>query len=171
MAVQLAKLSGYIVIAVTSSQFRLKEVEARGADKVFSNDDPDLLSKIGAVAPHLRFAFDTVVTDETIDKICQSMPLGGIIATAIKYVGPAPNNVQLQPVFSGEIFGKTMSGSESARGRVLGQRLWPNLSQWLDSGDIKALEYEEIGGLADIEGGLGIMREGRSKVKLVARTI
>lgn len=85
----------------------------RGADAVFSNTDPDVVSKIRAEAPQLRYAFDTVVTPETVTKIALCCAKPARIATAIKYLGQPIENVSISPVFSGEIMGKTMTGQES----------------------------------------------------------
>ncbi|QKD48729.2 uncharacterized protein FOBCDRAFT_236358 [Fusarium oxysporum Fo47] len=84
---KLAKISGYSVAAVTSSNETTAQAQTRGADYVFSRSDPDLIAKIKSVAPDQRLAFHTVVTEETISKIvdCCKKPI--TVATAIKYTG------------------------------------------------------------------------------------
>ncbi|KAI8721761.1 PKS-ER domain-containing protein [Fusarium sp. LHS14.1] len=88
LAVQLAKMSGYSVIAVTSRDETKAEATSRGADHVFSNSEPDLVKKIRATAPHLRHAFDTVVTSDTMARIAECCEKLAIVATVIKYTGP-----------------------------------------------------------------------------------
>ncbi|KAF4432189.1 hypothetical protein FACUT_8455 [Fusarium acutatum] len=66
LAVQLAKISGYSVVAVTSSNETTAQAQARGADYAVSRSDQDLITKIKSAAPDLRLAFDTIVTEETI---------------------------------------------------------------------------------------------------------
>ncbi|KAH7271010.1 chaperonin 10-like protein [Fusarium solani] len=131
LAVQLAKMSGYSVIAVTSREETKTEAASRGADHVFSNSDSDLVKKIRAVAPNLRHAFDTVVTSDTMAKIVECCEKPAKVATAIRYNGPKINGVQITPVYSGEIMGKTMVGLPSAAGLELGKWLWGNLDQWI----------------------------------------
>ncbi|KAF4335204.1 hypothetical protein FBEOM_10948 [Fusarium beomiforme] len=110
LAVQLAKISGYSVIALTSNNETTAQANARGADYSFSNSDPNLITKIKSVAPDLSLAFDTVVTQDTMSKIAESCSKPATVATAIKYLGSPFDGVQINFVYSGEILGKTMSG-------------------------------------------------------------
>ncbi|WAO86359.1 PKS-ER domain-containing protein [Fusarium falciforme] len=167
LAVQLAKLSGYSVIVVTSRDETKAEVASRGADHVFSNSESDLVRKIRAVAPNLRHAFDTVVTGDTMAKIVECCEKPAKVAAAIKYNGPEIDGVQITPVYSGEIMGKTMGGLPSAAGLELGKWLWGNLDQWIKSNQITPLEYEELDGLKSVQDGLEVLESGKARRKLV----
>ncbi|EEU46727.1 uncharacterized protein NECHADRAFT_77404 [Fusarium vanettenii 77-13-4] len=129
LAIRLAKMSGYSVIAVTSRDETKAEAASRGADHIFWNSESDLVKKIRAVAPNLRHAFDTVVTSDTTAKIAECCEKPARVTTAIKYIGPDIEGVQIIPVYSGEIMGKTMGGQPSAAGLELGKWLWGNLDQ------------------------------------------
>ncbi|KAF5978728.1 hypothetical protein FBULB1_6045 [Fusarium bulbicola] len=154
LAIQLAKISGYSVVAVTSSNETTVQAQARGADYAFSRSDPDLITKIKSVAPNLRLAFDTVVTEETISQIVACCKKPARVATAIKYMGASISGVQLQPVYSGEIMGKTITGQPSEDGVKLGRWLWGALDDWLGDGQIIPLEYEALVGLQEVQEGL-----------------
>jgi NADPH:quinone reductase-like Zn-dependent oxidoreductase len=160
-------MSGYSVIAVTSRDETKTEAASRGADHVFSNSDSDLVKKIRAVVPNLRHAFDTVVTSDTMAKIVECCEKPAKVATAIRYNGPKINGVQITPVYSGEIMGKTMVGLPSAAGLELGKWLWGNLDQWIKSNQITPLEYEELDGLESVQDGLEVLESGTAHRKLV----
>lgn len=102
LAIQLAKISGYGVVVVTSTPNSFPAVIARGADIVFANSDADVVAKIRGAAPNLRLGFDTVVNSDTVNKIARCFVKGGTIATAIRMVGGEPAGVEVIPVFSGE---------------------------------------------------------------------
>ncbi|EXL91577.1 hypothetical protein NOF04DRAFT_17806 [Fusarium oxysporum II5] len=167
LAIQLAKISGYSVVAVTSSNETTAQAQTRGADYVFSRSDPDLIAKIKSVAPDQRLAFDTVVTEETISKIVDCCKKPVTVATAIKYTAAPIDGVQLKPVYSGEIMGKTMTGQPSAAGVQLGYWLWGGLDNWLGNGQIKPLEYEALNGLQEVQEGLDRLKCGSVHKKLV----
>ncbi|CZR46086.1 uncharacterized protein FPRO_11533 [Fusarium proliferatum ET1] len=167
LAVQLAKISGYSVVAVTSSNETTAQAQARGADYAFSRSDPDLITKIKSVAPDLRLAFDTVVTEETISQIVDCCQKPATVAIAIKYTGAAIDGVQLNSVYSGEIMGKTMAGQPSAAGVELGRWLWGGLDKWLGNGQITPLEFEVLNGLQKVQEGLDRLESGTVHKKLV----
>lgn len=167
LAVQLAKLSGYHVVAVVSHSAHISAVQARGADEVFINGDSEITSKIQTVAPMIRHAFDTVVSNSTVSVISDVLVKPARLATAIKYLGQPPNDVEVVPVFSGEIFGQNMIGAPSEAGAKIGSWIWDNLSAWVREGKIKPLESRCIGTLEDIPNGLQQLREGSAKKKLV----
>lgn len=147
----------------------MEAATARGADMVFYNADPDVVFKIRAAAPQLCHAFDAVVTAESVQKAAHCCQRPAKIATAIKFLGEPIENVEIIPVFSGEIRGKTMTGQVSAKGQDIGCWLWQNVPSWLDESKVSPLENEEIGGLDAIAGGLQRLKDGTAKVKLVAR--
>lgn len=62
--------------------------------------------------------------------------------------------MEIMPVFSGEIMGKTMNGWLSEAGEEVGKWLWQELPTWLIGSKVTPLEYEEIGGLEAVEDGL-----------------
>lgn len=174
LAIQLAVLSGYAVIAVISDRGDEAAAKRRGATYVLKTSDPDLVSHIKSVAPSAKYAFDTVVSDSTVSAIasCLSGPATKRIATAIVYQGQPPQNVELCPVFSGEAFGKTMKGEVSEHGLEVGQWLWTTLPTWLESSTLSPLDFEVIGGLEEIEAGLSRMRNkdvSRKQVVEIAR--
>ncbi|KAI8681161.1 PKS-ER domain-containing protein [Fusarium keratoplasticum] len=171
LAVQLAKMSGYSVIAVTSRDETKVEAASRGAEHVFSNSESDLVKKIRAVAPNLRHAFDTVVTSNTMAKIVECCEKPAKVATAIKYNGSDVDGVQVTPVYSGEIMGKTMVGLPSAAGLELGKWLWGNLDEWLKSNQITPLEYEELDGIESVQDGLEVLESGTAHRKLVTYVV
>ncbi|KAL6362007.1 hypothetical protein LRP88_05490 [Fusarium phalaenopsidis] len=160
-------MSGYSVIAVTSRDEIKAEATSRGADHVFSNSESDLVKKIRAVAPNLRHTFDTVVTSDTMANIVECCEKPAKVATAIKYNGPEIDGVQITPVYSGEIMGKTMGGLPSAAGLELGKWLWGDLDQWIKSDQITPLEYEELDGLKSVQNGLEALESGKARRKLV----
>lgn len=164
-------MSGYSVVAVTSRDETKIEAASRGADHVFSNSDLDLVKKIRAVAPNLRHAFDTVVTSDTMAKIVGCCEKPAKVATAIKYNGPIIEGVQITPIYSGEIMGKTMGGLPSVAGLELGMWLWGNLDGWLKSGHITPLEYEELDGLESVQDGLEALESGTARRKLVTYVV
>ncbi|SCV36857.1 uncharacterized protein FFB14_06288 [Fusarium fujikuroi] len=167
LTVQLAKISGYSVVAVTSSNETKAQAQARGADYSFARSDPDLITKIKSVAPDLSLAFDTVVTEETISQIVDCCQKPATVATAIKYTGAAIDGVQLNSVYSGEIMGKTMAGQPSAAGVELGRWLWGGLDNRLGSGQITPLEFEVLNGLQKVQEGLDRLESGTVHKKLV----
>ena len=153
---------------MTSTESSVGAVKARGANLVFANSDPEVVLKIQAVETGIRYAFDTVVTTDTIDKISQCLRKPAKLSTAIKYLGGSVMGIDIVPVFSGEVMGKTMSGAPSAAGEELGSWLWDNLSAWLQDSKITPLESRHIGGLASIPDGLEELKQGTAKCKLVA---
>lgn len=155
------------MVAVTSSNETTAQAQARGADYAFSRSDPDLITKIKSVAPDLRLAFDTVVTEETISQIVDCCQKPATVATAIKYTGAAIDGVQLNSVYSGEIMGKTMAGKPSAAGVELGRWLWGGLDKWLGNGQITPLEFEVLNGLQKVQEGLDRLESGTVHKKLV----
>jgi NADPH:quinone reductase-like Zn-dependent oxidoreductase len=167
LAVQLAKISGYSVVAVTSNEETMAAVKARGADHVFANTDPDIVTKIHAVAPHLHYAFDTVVGTETIAKIVDCCEEPATVATAIKYLGWDIEGVKIVPVYSGEVMGKTPKGETSTAGLELGKWLWESLNQWLRERKISPIEHEKVDGLDGVNDGLKRMKDGGARAKLV----
>ncbi|KAI7760680.1 hypothetical protein LZL87_007892 [Fusarium oxysporum] len=167
LVVQLAKISGCSVVAVTSSNENTAQAQARGADYAFSRSDPDLITKIRSVSPDLRHAFDTIVTEETISQIVDCCQKPATVATAIKYTGAPIDGVQLNPVYSGEIMGKTTTGQLSAAGVELGRWLWGSLDEWLGTGKIRPLEYEVLNGLQEVQEGLDRLESGSVHKKLV----
>lgn len=62
-----------------------------------------------------------------------------------------------------------MMGTESPRGKSVGDWLWGSLDQWLTKESISPLEYQDIGGLGDVQSGLDQMKQGKAKSKLVVR--
>ncbi|KAH7339255.1 chaperonin 10-like protein [Pyrenochaeta sp. MPI-SDFR-AT-0127] len=156
LAVQLAKLSGHFVIAVTSTESSISAVKARGADVVFTNLDEDIVSRIQAVAPGLRHAFDTVVTMDTVGRISQCVEKPAKISTAIRYLGESDIGIDIVPVFSGEAMGRTATGAPSLAGAELGGWLWKNISAWLQESKITPLESKNIGGLESISAKIDI---------------
>ncbi|KAL3495039.1 hypothetical protein BJX62DRAFT_233691 [Aspergillus germanicus] len=148
LSIQLARIHGFSpILAISSSsatQEKITRVKSHGADLVLSTDDPDLVSKVKAAAPGLQYAFDTVVSDKTVYTASQCLENNkGVIATAITYTGsPLPSSVQVKPIISGAIFGKTMSGGDDAAGGLLGAWLWERLPGWLESDEIRPLERE-----------------------------
>lgn len=169
LAIQLAKLSGYFVVAVTSTEETIETAKLRGADLVFSNTDADLVNKIHAAAPKLHYAFDTVVTPDTIGSIVRCCTEPATISTAIKYIGGSVTAAKITPVFSGEIMGKTMTGQPSEGGEKLGSWLWQNLPSWIREQQITSLEYENLGDLNVVQHGLDRMKSGNAKTKLIVR--
>lgn len=171
LAIQLAKLSGYFVIAVSSTQETMETAKLRGADLVFNSTDAEVVHKIRRAAPRLRHAFDTVVTPRTIADIVRCCAEPPIISTVIKYTGDNAGAGQIKPVFSGEIMGKTMTGQSSTAGERLGVWMWQNLPSWIREQKVTPLEYEEIGDLDTVQTGLERMRDGNAKVKLIVRAV
>jgi hypothetical protein len=116
-------------------------------------------------APGLQYVFDTVVSDKTVYTASQCLENNeGLIGTAITYTGsPLPGSVEVKPVFSGAIFGKTMSGEDDTAGSVLGVWLWERLPGWLEKGEIKPLEHEVVGGLDQVPEGLRRLREEQAR--------
>ncbi|KAF5655296.1 NAD-dependent alcohol dehydrogenase [Fusarium sp. NRRL 25303] len=167
LAVQLAKISGYSVVAVTSSNETTAQGQARGADYAFARSDPDLITKIKSIAPDLRLGFDTVVTEETISQIVDCCQKPATVATAIKYTGAAIDGVHLNSVYSGEIMGKTMADQASATGVELSRWLWGGLDKWLGNGQITPLELEALNGLQEVQEGLDRLENGTVHKKLV----
>lgn len=155
------------MVAITSSNETSAQAQARGADYAFSRSDTDLVTKIKSVAPDLRLAFDTVVTEETISKIVDCCQKPATVATATKYTGAAIDGVQLNSVYSGEIMGKTMAGQPSAAGVELGRWLWGGLDKWLGNGQITPLEFEVLDGLQEVQEGLDKLESGTVHKKLV----
>jgi NADPH:quinone reductase-like Zn-dependent oxidoreductase len=166
LAVQLAKISGYSVVAVTSNKESMAQVKARGADHVFANTDSDIVAKIHAAAPNLHCAFDTVVEAETMAKIIQCCEKPATVATAIKYLGEDIKGVKTVPVYSGEVLGKTPTGETSIAGLELGKWLWENLNQWLRERKVTPIEHEKVEGLETVNGGLKRMKHGTARAKL-----
>jgi NADPH:quinone reductase-like Zn-dependent oxidoreductase len=119
-------------------------------------------------APELQHVFDTVVSPETISKASQCLLNShGTIATAIIYPGKVQNGVTINSVYSGNIFGRTMAGDVHEAGFRVGKWMWSNLPQWLQRGKLTPLEYEVIGNLEAVEGGLKRMKEHNAQCKLV----
>lgn len=58
-----------------------------------------------------------------------------------------------------------MSGEEDRAGSLLGSWLWGELPHWLESGQIRPLEFEVIGGLDDVPEGLKRLEEGRARTR------
>lgn len=170
LAVQLAKLSGYSVIAVTSSSRTTNRARAYGADHVYSDDEPELVSRICRAHPDIGYAFDAVVSTGTTQKAmqCLSSSSPRKITTAIAYPGELLESVDYSSVYSGILRGTDMKGNPSQRGKEIGAWLWRNLNQWLESKQIAPLEFEVMQGLGHIPDGLKSMQDGAAKVKLVA---
>ncbi|KAK2041368.1 NAD(P)-binding protein [Colletotrichum somersetense] len=93
LAIQLAKLSGYSVVAVTSARATMEAVTAQGTDAVFKISDSDVTAKIRVAAPGLSRAFDTVVTLGILSSIEQCLEPPARVVTAIRYLGPPIKDV------------------------------------------------------------------------------
>jgi NADPH:quinone reductase-like Zn-dependent oxidoreductase len=171
LAVQLAALSGFTVIAVVSDRGDESATKARGATHVFKAGDPNLIARIQSEVGPIARAFDSVVSESTMLGVVQSLSDSGArkVATAIMYGGQATKSIEVSSVFSGELYGKNMSGEVSARGREVGRWLWTNASKWLESQALSPLDFEVIGGLEDIDAGLSRMRNGTIRHKQVVQ--
>lgn len=126
------------------------------------------MSKIKQRNQHVNYAYDTVVTSETVDQVLQILENQGSLATAIKYVGEVPGSITLSSVYSGEVMGKTMTGQSSAIGVQVRNWLWTGLPTWLEQGQVHPLALRTVGGLEGIPRGLDEMRNHTAKGKLVA---
>ncbi|CZR56773.1 uncharacterized protein PAC_06662 [Phialocephala subalpina] len=167
-AVQLAKLHGSQVIAVSSTR-SLASAETIGADLVLDSSDPDVVSKIRSAAPNIEHVFDTIVSEASVANCTAAFGNhAGTLATAIKNTHENKSKgVQIKPVYSGNIQGKNMGPGAHEQGARLGEFAWDNLTQWLKDGDITPLKYETIRGLQSVNEGLGRLKNGEYKSKLV----
>lgn len=60
-----------------------------------------------------------------------------------------------------------MTGDVHNAGLGVGKWMWSNLPLWLQEGKLRPLEYEVIGNLGAVEGGLKRMKEHNAPRKLV----
>ncbi|KAM5350310.1 hypothetical protein ACJ41O_006815 [Fusarium nematophilum] len=165
LAIQLARIANYRVIAVTSTTTGASQARDHGADFAFARDDPHLISKIAELPTRPKWALDTGASRDTIEQISQCIEPSGIIVTAQKYTGELIPGATLASIFAAEMFGKTMTGEVSQRGQQGSEWLWSNLYRWLSNGDIAPLKFEVIGGLEEVENGLEKLGTGTAKTK------
>lgn len=164
-------MSGYSVIAVTSSSHTVKVAKSQGAKHVFGADETDIVTKIREIDPNLSYAFDAVVAQGTTQNAVDCLSISGLgkLATAIAYSGEILwENVDYSPAFSGNIFGKDIRGQDMPQGLEVGKWVWSSLPSWLKERRVVPLDYEIIGGLDKIPNELNRIRDAKTKGKLVA---
>ncbi|KAM5358014.1 hypothetical protein ACJZ2D_015690 [Fusarium nematophilum] len=118
LAIQLARIANYRVIAVTSTTTGASQARDHGADFAFARDDPHLISKIAELPTRPKWALDTGASRDTIEQISQCIEPSGIIVTAQKYTGELIPGATLASIFAAEMFGKTMTGESNGIKRL-----------------------------------------------------
>ncbi|KAF8499317.1 GroES-like protein [Gautieria morchelliformis] len=163
-AIQLARLSGFSPIVVTASLHNSDLVKSLGATHLIDRNTDDVVAE----ARNFFTTPPTVVFDAVSDQTTQRqgwkvLGRNGILILVI------PSG----PSFDADEDGKTAFGTYGSVHihRDLGRRLYANLTDLLQSGEIKPNRVDVLpGGLTGIESGLKRMDERKvSGVKLIVR--
>ncbi|KAI9037607.1 zinc-binding alcohol dehydrogenase family protein [Aspergillus affinis] len=166
--VQLASLHGLEVIA-TCSPRHADLVRSYGAKRVFDYRDEQVIGKIHAAAPNLRYAFDTIGNESSSTLASQASSGENWICT-VRPGKAHTQNVSTQTHVSdvlvwtaflkehryGEFYWPT-----SKHDHELGSELFEKLPGWLSQGTIKPSEPKVYQGLKSVAGGFQEHREGK----------
>jgi len=165
-AIQLAKLSGFSPIIVTSSLKHKEHVESLGATQVIDRSLPlgSLKEEIAkaAVAP-IKYVFDAISSKET-QKVGHELlvPAGGQLVVVLPPTVESTDNIKVV---------QALAFSHLPQNRALLKAFYSDLAEMLEDGVIKPNRYEVVpGGLRGVVEGLKRMENNQvSGVKLVAR--
>jgi NADPH:quinone reductase-like Zn-dependent oxidoreductase len=163
-AIQLAKLSGYTVIA-TASPHQHAYLQELGADLVIDRSDPEAVTKIREITRgRLRYAYDTV-SSATADLAAQALDQEHESHLAVIAGAPTGSypKVKVHNVSTGVIY--------KEEGNSFGVSFYEELGELLAAGVLRPNRYEVLpNGLAGIPEGHARLAAGKvSGVKLVAR--
>ncbi|KAG1883484.1 chaperonin 10-like protein [Suillus subluteus] len=165
-AIQLARLSGFSPIITTASKKHEKYLKSLGATHVFLRDlSANELKSL--VSDHtsgpIKYVYDAISLPET-QQIGWSLlgPKGRLVLTL-------PASVE-EKEGKERVAIRTFGSPHADENKPLCKGLWATLSEWLEAGTIKPLDYEVLpNGLEGIVEGLERMKKGQvSGKKLVA---
>ncbi|KAL8290524.1 hypothetical protein RQP46_002782 [Phenoliferia psychrophenolica] len=181
-AIQLAKLSGYTVVA-TASPKNFDLVKSFGADAVYSYSDAETPSKISAAYPTLSLALDTISQSETTQATAKSLGKSGTTPRKILHLlAPQPGDnagvdVKIEPTLVYTVIGNAfeMRGAQypaNPKDKV-------DMTAWLDyvpslvaSGKFKSNPvWKQPGGLDKISEGLELIKAGKNSGQKVVYTL
>ncbi|KAF8861216.1 hypothetical protein BDZ45DRAFT_800180 [Acephala macrosclerotiorum] len=92
----------------------------------------------------------------------------GTLTTAIKNTHESNSkNVQIRPIYFGNIQGKKMGPEIHEKGALLGEFIWDNLTRLLQDGDISPLKHDTTGGMQNANKGWNRVKNGQYNIKLV----
>ncbi|KAI0091059.1 medium-chain dehydrogenase/reductase like protein [Irpex rosettiformis] len=164
-AIQLAKLSGFNPIITTASPHNAEFLKSLGATHVIDRSAP-LSTSVKAITPEpIKYVHDVVSSKETQEAAYEVVAPGGtlilVLASAIDE-SKADKSVTVASTFG--------TAHDPAQ-RALGVGLYKNLTQLLESGDIKPNKVEVIpNGLAGLPDGLEKLKAHKvSASKLIAQ--
>ncbi|CAG8135216.1 unnamed protein product [Penicillium salamii] len=174
-AIQLASMHGLEVITSCSPKHE-KLVRSYGARHVFDYKDEQVVPKIKAVAPTLKYAFDTIGNDTSSPTASQALQDGGNVCTV------RPGKANTDKVASGcrvtDVFVFTSFLKDHAYGTFkwpaseedhqLSSELFEKLTTWLENGTIKPSHHKTYSGLESVPEGFQEHRDGKvSAYKIV----
>ncbi|KZT60071.1 GroES-like protein [Calocera cornea HHB12733] len=161
LAVQLAVIQGFKVVS-TCSPRNFEYVKSLGAVEVLDYHDANVVDKIKALAPGLRYVYDAISEHGSCEAslACLDHPTPELM-TVLTFTGSVPESVKTHRVFAGGIF---VPAQDEVRVRLT--HLWDVLMR---EGKIKPNPIRNMpDGLASIDDGFDLMRQGKvSGQKLV----
>ncbi|KAK4704786.1 hypothetical protein P7C70_g1422, partial [Phenoliferia sp. Uapishka_3] len=180
-AVQLAKLSGYEVIA-TASPKNFELLKSLGVDAVYSYSDPQTPELISAAYPTLSLALDTISEPATSQATSKSLGKEGSTKRKI---------IKLLPVQDGDNAGLDVDLETTLVYTVLGKEftmriIFPvnakdkaDITAWLEyfpklveSGRFRSNPiWEQEGGLVKVHEGLELLKAGKNSAQKVVYTL
>ncbi|KZO97042.1 NAD(P)-binding protein [Calocera viscosa TUFC12733] len=161
LAVQLGVISGFRVIS-TASPRNFEYVKSLGAEKVLDYRDADIVDQIKALAPGLRYAYDAISENGSIEATFSALdhPAAEVVLV-LPFSGAVPGSTRTHYNLAGGIYGP---GHEAALSSLI--PLWDALMRQgkVIPNPVKVMPN----GLNSIDEGFDLMRQGKvSGVKLV----
>ncbi|KAL1989491.1 hypothetical protein VTN49DRAFT_6688 [Thermomyces lanuginosus] len=179
-AVQLAAIAGLRVIT-TCSPRNAELVRSLGASEVFDYHDPDVVDKIRAAAPGMRYAFDTIGDGDTSTLSSRALASNEQVYLCTVRPGKAfTENVTANTIVSDVLVWTAFLKDHSYRGQIvypaskedhdLSTELYDVLPTWLETGKVKANPTKIFNGLDAVHEGFDEFRSGKvSAYKIVYR--
>jgi len=176
-AIQLAKLAG-LRVATTASERRWDLLKGLGADLILDYKDPDVIKKLKAgTNDEIQYGLDCISEGGTTQQVEQAFrPSGGHLVTILFDL----RNLKRPEVHTQATLAYTSLGEDHGFGSHPSSQFktseenratyvrWCRFSYELfESGKIKPLPIDVLGGLEDIQAGFDLMKAGKHVNKIV----
>jgi len=176
-AIQLAKLAG-LRVATTASQKKWDLLKSLGADLVVDYKDPDVVKKLKkGTDDGIQYGLDCISENGSIQQAEAAFrPSGGHLVTLLFDLGDlARTEVRTEATLSYTVLGEDHGiGSSpnaqfktSAENRAIYARWVKTSYELFESGKLKPLDIDVLGGLEDVQRGFDLMKSGKQTAKIV----
>ncbi|KZO97043.1 NAD(P)-binding protein [Calocera viscosa TUFC12733] len=154
LAVQLGVISGFRVIS-TASPRNFEYVKSLGAEKVLDYRDADIVDQIKALAPGLRYAYDAISENGSIEATLSALDhTAAEVVIVLPFSGAVPGSTKTHHVYAGGIY---LPGHEAELSSLI--PLWDALMRQgkVIPNPVKVMPN----GLNSIDDGFDLMRQGK----------